>query len=161
MAYQQFVANRGDVDNQAPAIYTGKLEDLMGCLRLIQADIVELYSVIANNGVVIGGTSLVTDTSPGVGPVTGYAPSGFGTTSTRLDIQANASNTTINDLPIGADNQNVRIRNTGSAGILILISENAGSTAAKRFLGKSDMGLAPNETIDLVYYAGSVNRWTM
>ncbi len=156
MARYQITPIFGDI-NQLPAImYRGHLEDLQGVMRLIEANFIELYS----GGVTSVAGVLVTDSAPGAGAITNYAPTSFGATSDRLDVAAHASNTTLNDLPAGFDGQRVRIRNTGS-GILTLTNENSGSTAAKRFTGIGDVAVWPSDKVDIVYYAGSINRWTM
>lgn len=124
------------------------------------ANYVELYALIAALGVGAGGV-LVTDAAPGAGALTAYAPTGFGATTNRLDVVADDLGTQLNDLPIGADNQTVRVRNKGLVGELGLINANAGSTAAKRFSGENDVSLPPGASIEIRYYAGSVNRWIM
>lgn len=104
--------------------------------------------------------ALITDNTPGVGAVTGYSPSGFGSTTGRLDIVADDAGTTINDLPIGFDGQRVRIRNKGLVGTLTLTNANAGSAAATRFAGAGDAGIVPGDSLDIVYYS-SDQRWSM
>lgn len=104
---------------------------------------------------------LVTDAAPGSGAITNYAPAGFGATTNRLDITANDLGTQLNDLPIGTDNQIVRVRNKGLVGDLTLNNAVGGSTAAKRFSGVGNVDLPPGDSIEIRYYAGSVNRWIM
>lgn len=156
MAYTQITRPYGDLNHQPAAPYDGRLESIQGVIRLIDAMLAEIYGNPVSGGATFG---LVTD-SPGAGSLTGYAPTGFGTTTGRLDIAASASDTTINDLPIGSDGQRVRIRNTGS-GTLALTSENSGSTAATRFSGAGDVALMAGDSVDVIYYAGSTNRWIM
>ncbi len=148
----------GDINFLQARQYTGHLEDLQGVFRLIDAMLIELYAGVGGGGAGVG--VLVTDSAPGSGARTGYAPTGFSETTDRLDVAADAANTTLNDLTAGFDGQRVRIRNTGT-GILTLTNENSGSTAANRFSGIGDVGLLPGEVSDVVYYAGSVSRWTM
>ncbi len=156
MAYRPLTRPVGDL-NSLPAVqYNGNLETLQGVIRLADAMLAELYA----GGISTAAGQLVTDSAPGAGAITGYAPTSFGSTADRLDVAAHASNTTLNDLPAGFDGQKVRIRNTGS-GILTLTNENSGSTAAKRFTGIGDVAVWPGDKIDIVYYGGSVNRWTM
>lgn len=154
MGYVQITPPYGDI-NRLPAVqYKGHLEELQGVLRLVDGMLRELYQ--ATSGIV---GSLLVDSTPGSGSVTGYDP-GMTIYIDRLDIAASVSDTTINDLPAGFDGQRLRVRNTGT-GTLTLTDENSGSTAANRFSGIGDVSLLPGEKVDLIYYAGSVNRWTM
>jgi hypothetical protein len=156
MSYVQITPQYGDL-NRLPAVqYKGHLEELQGVIRLIDAMLAELYGSVGGSGTA---GVLITNT-PGAGTITGFAPTGFGVTTDRLDVVSDAANTTLNDMTAGFDGQRIRIRNTGT-GTLYLINENAGSTAANRFKGAGDVGIAPNDCVDVVYYAGSVNRWVM
>ncbi len=161
MSYRPLTRPVGDL-NSLPAVqYDGNLETLQGVIRLADAMISELYDLITVGGVIVGGAALVTDAAPGSGSITSYSPTGFGTDTDRLDIQANNADTTINDLPAGIDGQRLRIRNTGATGTLNLTNANSGSTAAKRFSGASDVGILPGDSVDVIYYGGSVARWVM
>lgn len=156
MAYTQITRPYGDLNHQPAVQYNGTLETLQGVIRLIDAQLQELYAA-AYTGTI--GGALVSNT-PGAGTITGFAPTGFGITTDRLDVVSDASDTTLNDLTAGYDGQRLRIRNTGS-GMLTLVSENAGSTASTRFSGVGDVGILAGDKVDLIYYAGSVNRWVM
>lgn len=157
MAYVQITRPYGDLNHQPAAQYDGKLESIQGCFRLIDAMLAEIYGSPVSSGATFG---YVLDAAPGAGSVTGYAPTGFGTTTGRLDITSNAADTTINDLPVGSDGQRVRIRNTGT-GTLTLTNANSGSTAATRFSGVGDVAISASDSVDVVYYAGSVSRWVL
>lgn len=155
MGYVQITRPYGDLNHQPATPYNGQLETLQGVMRLIDAMLAELYGA---SGITSFG--LVTDSTPGSGALTGYAPTGFGTTTGRLDVVSNAADTTLNDLTAGYDGQSLRIRNTGT-GTLTLTAENALSTANTRFSGVGDVGIAAGDCLDVMYYAGSVNRWVM
>ena len=181
MARQQIVTAQGDVDNQPPVMYRGRLEEIPGCLRLVEANFIELYGTgtpsvgpqgppgaagpagpagaQGPSGTSAGPGVLVANT-PGSGSIAGFSPSGFSSTTDRLDITTSGSDLTIGALPVGTDSQRVRIRNVGNAN-LILTSEDTGETAATRFLGAGTVTVPAGDNVDIVYYAGSVNRWTM
>lgn len=156
MAYVQITRPYGDLNHQPAVPFNGQLETLQGVIRLIDAQLAELYAAAFTG--VIGGT-LVAST-PGAGSVTGYSP-GITIYVDRLDVAADDTNTTINDLTAGFDGQRLRIRNTGAVGTLTLTNANAGSTAATRFSGVGDIALLPGDSMEIRYYAGSVNRWVM
>ncbi len=186
MAYRQITRPQGDLNNLPPAQYDGNYETIQGVVRLIDSQLHDLWTSAVTgvpgpqgpagdpgptgatgatgpagaNGLSALGIR-VTDSSPGVGPVTGYSPPTFDSTCDRLDIAANNSGTTINDLPAGADGQRVRIRNTGAVGTITLVMENVGSTGNTRFTGEGDAGIAPGGRVDIVYYGGSVQRWVL
>lgn len=132
----------------------------LGTLNLDELNIM-LAQLFALAGSGSPATALVTDSAPGAGAITNYTPAGFDATTGRLDVAANDAGTQLNDLPVGTDAQRVRVRNTGLVGELGLNNAVAGSTAAKRFSGAGNVGLPPGDSVDVVYYAGSVNRWTM
>lgn len=156
MAYVQITRPYGDLNHQPAVPYNGTLETLQGVVRMIDTQLAELDAA-AFSGVVAG--TLVTS-SPGAGSVTGYAP-GITNRTDRLDAAADDTGTTLNDLTAGFDGQRLRLRNTGSTGVLTLTNENAGSTASTRFSGVGDVGIYPGDKVDLIYYGGSVNRWVM
>ncbi len=159
MSYRALTRPYGDI-NRLPAVqYDGNLETLQGVIRLIDAMMQELYGSVGGAGGPGAAGSLITNT-PGAGTITGFAPTGFGVTTGRLDIVSDAADTTLNDLTAGFDGQRLCIRNTGT-GTLFLISQNSGSTAANRFSGINDLGILAGDKADLIYYGGSVNRWVM
>lgn len=149
----------GGLVNHATGTPLGPYKDVDSQAKQLDdhnANYVELYNALG-----LGGSGLVTDSAPGSGALTNYAPTGFGPSTAFLDIVADDAGTTINDLPIGTPFQRVRVRNKGLVGELDLANANAGSTAAKRFSGAGPVGLPPGDCIDIVYYPGSVNRWIM
>lgn len=156
MAYVQITRPRGDLNNQPATPFNGNLETLQGCIRLIDAALAELYA--AGFSGATGGTRI--SNTPGAGAITGFAPTGLSSLVDRLDVISDATDTTLNDMTAGYDGQRLRIRNTGS-GTLTLINENAGSTASTRFSGVGDVAIPAGDKADLIYYAGSINRWTM
>ena len=158
MAYTQVTPPQGNINNLPPAPYNGNHETIQGAMHLIDGMFVELYGIIPGGS---AGGALISDAAPGSGSITGYAPGGFGSATTRLDIAADDAGTSINDLPVGYDGQRVRVRNIGANGTLTLVNANSGSTAAKRFSGQGNAGMPPGDSWDIIYYAGSVNRWTL
>lgn len=145
MAYQPINYGSGDGDR------TGDKARVV--FAKLNANFAELYS-----GAGVG--THITNT-PGAGTITGFTPTGFGAAVDRLSVAADATNTTLNDLTAGFDGQKVRLRNTGAVGTLTLTNENAGSSAAARFSGIGNVAIPPGDKVDLIYYAGSTNRWTM
>ncbi len=159
MAYVQITRPYGDLNRLPATQYNGNLETLQGVIRLIDAMMQELYGSVGGAGGPGAAGSLITNT-PGAGTITGFAPTGFGVTTGRLDIVSDATGTTLNDLTAGFDGQRLCIRNTGT-GTLTLTSQNSGSTAASRFAGVGDVGIIAGDKADLIYYGGSVARWVM
>ncbi len=158
MSYRPLTRPVGDL-NSLPAVqYNGNLETLQGVIRLADAMLAELYgSLGAGTGT---GAGFLITTTPGAGLITGHAPAGFGVTTDREDVVSDAANTILGDHTAGYDGQRLRIRNTGS-GLLILVNQNSGSTASARFSGVGDVAIPSGDKVDVVYYGGSVNRWTM
>ncbi|MES1993137.1 MAG: hypothetical protein V4457_05925 [Pseudomonadota bacterium] len=149
----------GGLVNHATGTPLGPYKDVDSLAKQLEdhnANYEELYNAIG-----LGGIGVVTDAVPGAGSITGYSPIGFTTATTVLVILADDTGTQINDLPIGASGQRVRVINGGAVGDLTLTDENAGSTAAKRFSGSSDMPISAGDCVDILYVAGSINRWTM
>lgn len=101
------------------------------------------------------------------GATNNYTPTGFPGTSaapvSRLDISANAAGSNLTGLVAGTDGQIVVIFNSAAVGggNLILNNLNAGSSSANQFQGGggSDFILIPQSSLQLVYFAGSVNKW--
>jgi hypothetical protein len=84
-----------------------------------------------------------------------WAPTGFSTASTvRLSTDASRN---VTGLAGGADGRIIVIHNVGSFNA-VLTNEDAGSTAANRFLFGGDLTLATNTSITLRYDATS-SRW--
>lgn len=156
MSYVQITRPLGDLNRLPAKPYDGTLESIQGAFRLLDAMLQELYGGAGGSS---GAGALITST-PGSGATTAYAPTGFGITTDRLDVVSDAADSILNDLTPGFDGQKVRVRNTGT-GTLTLTSENAASTAAWRFTGAGDVSIAPGDSLQIVYYLGSVNRWTL
>lgn len=87
-----------------------------------------------------------------------YAPANLGTR--YIFYLSTDANRTLTGLAGGPDGKTVVLYNTGSF-FLILAHENAGSTAANRFLFPSatNVVISPGESITLQYQASSVSRW--
>jgi hypothetical protein len=86
-----------------------------------------------------------------------WAPSGFGTGKTTIKAQP-TTNSFIGGLVGGTADQEVRLINDSDF-VIMLIGEDANSTAANRFtFGRGSYILIPGETIDL-RYSSATSRW--
>lgn len=75
-----------------------------------------------------------------------------------IDLDSTAGVANITGLAAGYDGQRITIRLT-TASAVTLNNANGGSTASNQFAGAGDQVLAQGLAVDIVYYAGSVNRW--
>jgi hypothetical protein len=87
--------------------------------------------------------------------------SGFPTSIGRLDVTLGSGAANWTGLLAGTDGQILVIGNADATNNLTLNALNAGSTSANQFRYSADMVLTPNTSIQLVYYAGSVNLWVI
>jgi hypothetical protein len=78
----------------------------------------------------------------------------------RVDFDTTAGDANVTGLVAGQDGQRIIARNIG-ANNLTLNNEDAGSAAANRFSGASDLILTAGGAATLVYYAGSVAKWVL
>lgn len=99
----------------------------------------------------------VTDTLSG--NVNDYDPTGWSGGVTTIEVDGGAADRTITGLAATVDGHRARIVNTGTTNDLILSNQSSSSSAANRFLAKSDMRLSPGTPLELIYTAGTVNRW--
>ncbi len=85
--------------------------------------------------------------------------SGFPVGIDRVDVTLGSGAANWTGLKAGGDGQRIILSNQDAANALTLNKQNAGSTAANRFVAVDDMVLMPGQSWMLVYCAGSVNRW--
>lgn len=158
MAYTQVTPPQGNINNLPPAPYNGNHETIQGAMHLIDAMLAEVYGLLATAGIV---TTNTTTNTPGSGSFTGFSPTGFNSTTGILIVNADNSGTTLNDLTPGYNGQRVRVVNGGGTGTLTLTNAYSGSTASHRFSGEGDAALPPAGGWDIMYCAGTVNRWIL
>ena len=91
------------------------------------------------------------------GDVNDYAPTGFAT-ALALRIGGGAADRIITGLAGGAEGAIKAIHNIGTTNNLILANENAGSSAANRFLFGYSVEIGPNESV-LLRYDAETDRW--
>jgi hypothetical protein len=75
-----------------------------------------------------------------------------------IDLDSTAGVANITGLAAGYDGQRITLRLT-TASAVTLNNANGGSSASNQFSGTGDSVLAQGLAIDIVYYAGSVNKW--
>ena len=79
----------------------------------------------------------------------------------RLDLDTSAGDATLSGLVAGLDGQIMIVRNVGPHD-LQLQDRNAGSLAANQFcIGPGDLDLIFDQSVAMVYYAGTVNQWVV
>lgn len=108
-------------------------------------------------------SSLLTFSSP-AGQVNNVLtpPSGFGSQTTRIDVQLLSGDAQWSGLFPGFDGQEVQIRNvpTNAAGtFLTLQSLNNLSSSVFQFSGAGDHLIMPGQVQSVMYYGGSINNW--
>lgn len=80
----------------------------------------------------------------------------------RLVVTLPTGDATWTGLQAGSDGQRVMLWNNDANSTLILSTDDAGSIDRNRFKGTSlGYGLSPGFSIDLIYFAGSVNGWVV
>jgi hypothetical protein len=85
-----------------------------------------------------------------------YNPTGLSTASTlRLTSDATRS---LTGLAGGADGRILIIHNVGATNSIVLLDENAGSTAANRFALTANVTLTP-DTVVMLQYDSTLSRW--
>lgn len=75
-----------------------------------------------------------------------------------IDLDSSAGVANITGLAAGYDGQRITFRLT-TANAVTLNNSNGSSSAANQFLGTADQGLTQFLAVDVVYYAGSINKW--
>lgn len=105
-------------------------------------------------GTYLAPTALVSAT------VNDYNPATFGVGVGRVDVTPASGGTTLTGWIAGGDGQIVLVTNISATDFLTLANQNAGSSAINRFRGSGDISLPPFGRCWMVYYGGSVNRWS-
>lgn len=118
------------------------------------------FAPASGGGAATLGTYLA-PTTLAAGATNNYNPASFGTGVGRLDITPGAGGSNLTGLIAGGDGQIVLMCNISATDTLTLNNQNAGSSAVNRFRFSGDLALPPGARSWLVYYGGSVNRWSM
>lgn len=124
-----------------------------GTYKSVTAQILAAYIASA-----IAGTYL--SDAPAAGTIDNYNPAGFGPTVNRFDVDTTAGDVTVTGFIAGIDNQPVIWSNTG-ANNLTLNNQDAGSLAANRFRASDAFVIPSGGSLQVIYYAGTVNRWVI
>ncbi len=95
--------------------------------------------------------------TPNSGLTEDYAPSGFTSSTTFLDLSPGAGNAQIGGLVGMADGQRVIIRNAHASNTVELMKESAGTTADARFALPYDLTLSPGAAVQCEY-SGAIAR---
>lgn len=105
--------------------------------------------------------ALLSYTSP-AGAQNNVTPVGFNNTIGRLEVtlSANSNWTGLNATGI-ADGTPLLVSVVAGAFTLTLNALNAGSGSANQFRAVNDIGITLNDTVQLIYYGGSVNKWVV
>lgn len=107
--------------------------------------------------------SLISYASP-AGASNDVNPAGFGSSVGRIEVDLTLGSANWTGLAAGTDAQTVLIcvvAPAATVNTLTLNNQNAGSAAANRFRASDDVIVVFGNTLQLVYYAGSVNRWVI
>lgn len=95
--------------------------------------------------------------TPNPGTTDNYAPAGFDSATTFLDLVPGGGDASIGGLVGMVDGQRLQIRNGHGSNNVVLLKESAGSTAANRFSLPFDITLLPGDSRTGTYI-GSLSR---
>ena len=123
----------------------------------VNSNFTELYATVAGVMLPTYLSNIIT-----VASTNNYDPGGgFPTAVGRIDINPNTVNSTLTGMISAADGQQVFIYNSGTFNLVLTIQD-AASSANNRFRGLgSSLTLPPGARTLALYYAGSVNRWSV
>lgn len=111
-----------------------------------------------------GGVGSLISYAPAAGPSNDVNPAGFSSSVGRVEVDLTLGSANWTGLLAGSDGQIVLVSVIApnlTANTLTLNNQNAGSSAANRFRGSDDTVIVFGNTLQIVYYAGTVNRWVI
>lgn len=98
--------------------------------------------------------------TPNAGTTHDYAPGGFTSATTDLDLSPGAGNAELGGLAGGGNGQEVIVTNVHASNNVKLLAEASGSTAANRFRLAYDLTLPPGTSVRMKYLSATA-RWSV
>lgn len=131
----------------------------VGQVLTVTAPNVVAFAGAGSGGIALG--ALITPPQLSSGATNNFSPVGFTTATNRADITPGAGGSNLTGWIAGADGQIVLVCNISATDNLTFNNQNAGSSAVNRFRGSGDILIPPGGREWMVYYGGSVNRWSI
>lgn len=98
--------------------------------------------------------------TPASGTTQNYAPAGFTSATTDLDLSPGAGSAILGGLAGGGNGQDLIVTNVHASNTVKLLAEAAGSTAANRFRLPFDLTLMPGNSVRMKYLTAT-GRWSV
>lgn len=98
--------------------------------------------------------------TPAAGTTQNYAPAGFTSSTTDLDLSPGAGSASLGGIAGGGNGQDVIVTNVHASNTVTLLAEAAGSTATNRFRLPYDLTLMPGNSVRMKYLTAT-GRWSV